>query len=188
MKRTTQIAAVAVTLAFAGGAALHAQPAPSRTPWLHVRVEEPAKDHKVHVNLPLSVVEAALAMAPEKVVSNCHIQLHDGEHQLKIADMRRLWSELRAAGDAEIVSVQDKEQNVSVRRQGDKVLVDVNKGAGRETVKVEVPVAMVDALFAGAGPELDVKGALAELQKLRGDIVRVNDKTTTVRVWIDEAN
>jgi hypothetical protein len=188
MKKITQVAAVAIALAVAGGARLEAQTAPAKAPWLHVRVEEPAKESKVHVNLPLTVVEAALALAPEKVISNGQIHLHDADHNLKIADMRKLWKELRAAGDAEIVSVQDKDETVSVRRQGDKVLVDVNKPSGKESVKVEVPVAVVDALFAGEGNELNVKGALAELQKLRGDIVRVNDKTTTVRVWIDEGN
>jgi hypothetical protein len=188
MKRISHVAAVAVALTFAGGARLEAQTAAARTPWLHVRVEEPAKASKVHVNLPLTVVEAALALAPEKVVSNGQIHLHDAGHNLKIADMRKLWKELRAAGDAEIVSVQQKDETVSVRRQGDKVLVDVNKLEGKETVKVEVPVAVVDALFAGEGNDLNVKGALAELQKLRGDIVRVNDKSTTVRIWIDEGN
>jgi hypothetical protein len=188
MKRITQVAAVAVALVVAGGARLSAQTAPGKAPWLHVRVEEPAKESKVAVNLPLTVVEAALALAPEKVVSNGQIHLHDADHNLKIADMRKLWTELRAAGDAEIVSVQQKDETVSVRRQGDKVLVDVNKPSGKESVKVEVPVAVVDALFAGEGTELNLKGALAELQKLRGDIVRVNDKTTTVRIWIDEGN
>lgn len=188
MRRITQVAAVAVALAVAGGARLEAQTAPAKPPWLHVRVEEPAKESKVAVNLPLSVVEAALALAPEKIVSHGRIHLHDADHHLKIADMRKLWTELRAAGDAEIVSVQSKDESVSVRRQGDRVLVDVSKPSGKETVKVEVPVAMVDALFAGEGTELNLKGAIAELQKLRGDIVRVNDKTTTVRVWIDEGN
>jgi hypothetical protein len=33
---------------------------------------------------------------------------------------------------------------------------------------------------------LNVRGALALLQTRRGDIVRVNDKDNSVRVWIDE--
>jgi hypothetical protein len=51
-----------------------------------------------------------------------------------------------------------------------------------------VPVALVDSLFAGEGEELNVKAALVELQKRRGDIVRVNDSNAKVRVWIDEKN
>ena len=45
---------------------------------------------------------------------------------------------------------------------------------------------VVDALFSGEGDELNVKAAISQLQKRRGDIVRVNDETSTVRVWIDE--
>ena len=121
MKRMTQVAAVAVALAVTGGARLEAQTAPAQAPWLHVRVEEQSKASKVAVNLPLSVVEAALALAPEKVISHGQIHLPDAEHSLKIADMRKLWKELRAAGDAEIVSVQQKDETVSVRRQGDRL-------------------------------------------------------------------
>jgi len=33
-----------------------------------------------------------------------------------------------------------------------------------------------------------VRAGIAELRKLRGDIVRVRDKETTVRIWIDESN
>ena len=49
-----------------------------------------------------------------------------------------------------------------------------------------MPTAVVDALFEGDGDTLNVRGALALLQTRRGDIVRVNDKDNTVRVWIDE--
>jgi hypothetical protein len=33
---------------------------------------------------------------------------------------------------------------------------------------------------------LNVRAAVAELRKLRGDVVRVNDRDSTVRIWIDE--
>jgi hypothetical protein len=183
MKRHTILAAGAA-FALAAAAPLAAQ---NPAAWLHVRVNEPAKETKVEVNLPLNVVEAALALAPEKVVSEGRIHINHGRHEgLKVADMQRLWKELRAAGDAEIVSIKEKDETVSVRRQGDKLLVDVDRPSKKEVVKVEVPVAVVDALFAVEG-QIDVKAALGELRKLRGDIVRVTDKETTVRVWIDEA-
>jgi hypothetical protein len=53
-------------------------------------------------------------------------------------------------------------------------------------VRVEIPIDVVDALLSGDGEELNVRGAFALLQKRRGDIVRVNDVQSTVRVWIDE--
>jgi hypothetical protein len=53
---------------------------------------------------------------------------------------------------------------------------------------VEVPVAVLDALFSGQGEELNIRAALAEIQKIRGDIVRVSDDDSRVRVWIDDSN
>jgi hypothetical protein len=75
---------------------------------------------------------------------------------------------------------------VNVSRKGDLVLVRVQQDGGRETVHVDVPVALVDALFSGSATELNVRAAVAELRKLRGDVVRVNDRDSTVRIWIDE--
>ena len=185
MKRSILLIPAAAALALVPASVAWAQ-----TPWLHVRVEEPKKETKVHVNLPLTVVEAALSAAPEKFISNGKIHIHEGKHDLSIADMRKVWVQLKDAGNAEIVKVEGKKENVSVAREGDVIRVRVDKlgdaEGEAEEVRVEVPVAVVDALFSAEGEELNIRVALAELQKLRGDIVRVKDKDSTVRVWIDE--
>ena len=155
--------------------------------WLHVRVEEARKESTVRVNLPLNVVEAALKFAPETVVSHGRVHLGPNGKHLEIADLRQLWKELKTAGDSEIVSVEEKDEHVNVSRKGDLLMIRVEKDGRRDAVHVDVPVAMVDALLAGSeGNELDIRAGIAELRKLRGDIVRVNDNDTTVRVWIDE--
>ena len=79
--------------------------AQSTTPWLHVRVEEAKDSSKVSVNLPLSVVEAVLKASPELLEKHGHIHIGD-EHGLKMADLRQVWKELKAVGDAELVSVE----------------------------------------------------------------------------------
>ena len=48
-------------------------------------------------------------------------------------------------------------------------------------------VVVVDALFSGQGGELNIRAGFAELQKRRGDIVRVDDNGKSVRIWIDES-
>ena len=53
---------------------------------------------------------------------------------------------------------------------------------------VEVPVSLVDALLSGEGDTVNIRAAVAELQKKRGDIVTVTEPDTTVRVWIDNQN
>ena len=180
-------------LAGVGLAVLLAAPAlaAAETPWIHVRVEEPEKQTKVSVNLPLSVVEVALEAAPELIES--HGDLHLGEeHKLHIETARKMWRELSAVGDAELVSVESEEENVKVMRKGDLVQVFVDKvgkeGEGAEEVRIEVPVSLVDAILSGEGEEINLKAAIAELQNQRGNIVTVREKDTSVRIWIDEQN
>jgi hypothetical protein len=182
-----------------GLAALYAAPiaAQSGTPWLHVRVEEKKDATKVSVNIPLSVVEAVLKASPDFFEKHGKIRIgHD--HGFKMADLRKVWKELAAVGDAELVSVESDDQNVKVLRKGDLVQVfvdqkprpgkDGEKGKGAETVRVEVPTSLVDAFLSGEGEEGNVEAAILELRKRRGDIVRVHDDESHVRVWIDEQN
>ena len=167
------------------------------TAWLHVRVEEAKKAEKVAVNLPMTVVEAVLKASPEMIEKHGKIHLGE-EHGLKMADLRKIWKELAAVGDAELVTVESEDENVKVMRKGDLVQVFVDNKAkpgkdgkpakGGEEVRVEVPVSLVDAFLSGEGEEGNIEAAVAELQKRRGDIVRVKDDDSNVRIWIDEQN
>jgi hypothetical protein len=167
------------------------------TAWLHVRVEEVKQASKVSVNLPMAVVEAVLKASPE--IIERHGKVHfDDEHGLKMADIRKAWKALAEVGDAELVTVESEDENVRVMRKGDLVQVFVDNKAkpgkdgkpakGGEEVRVEVPVSLVDAFLSGEGEEGNIQAAVAELQKRRGDIVRVKDDDSSVRVWIDEQN
>jgi RNase H-fold protein (predicted Holliday junction resolvase) len=179
-----------VTLAFVaalGVAAARTALAQAAVPWVHIRVEETARASKVNVNLPMPVVEAALKAAPDTVVTDGKFNLGHHSHNLKVADLRQMWQELKKAGDTEFVTVEEKDETVKVARRGDLVEVKVNRN-GQEEVHVEVPVTLVDAFFSGEGNEVDVKAAVRELSKRRGDVVRVKDEDSTVRIWIDEKN
>jgi hypothetical protein len=201
-------------------AALALLPAPSATAqtgtaWLHVRVEEGQKASKVSVNLPMTVVEAALKASPE--ILEEHGKLNLGKHHgLKLADLRKIWKQLADVGDAEFVTVESDDETVRVQRKGDVVQVFVDHKPGKpaaakaeatkgetakptkaeavklargaEEVRVEVPVSLVDALLSGEGDEVNIQAAVTELQKLRGDIVRVREADNRVRIWIDEQN
>jgi hypothetical protein len=160
--------------------------AEGKTAWIHVRVEEPGKESKVSVNVPFPVAEAALALAPETVASGGCLHVGSKGARLSLVDLRRAWKALRATGDAEIVSVEDKDETVKIDRIGDKVRIHVEGRAKGESVNIEIPAAAVDALLAGEGESLNLRGALAEIRNLRGDIVRVDDRDSKVRIWIDE--
>jgi hypothetical protein len=182
MRRPVILAMVGLGVVLGTNPPLRAQ---GPSPWLHVRVEE-TRGSKVNVNLPLSVVEVALKAAPETVMGDDHF--HFGRHgrDLRISDFRKMWQELKKTPDVDLVTTEERDEKVTVAKKGDLVLVHVEKAGGREEVHVEVPTAVVDALFEGDSDTLNVRGALALLQTRRGDIVRVNDKDNTVRVWIDE--
>lgn len=198
----------------AGGLALALLPAvgvaaqTTGTAWLHVRVDEAQKASKVRVNLPMTVVDAVVKATPDLIEE--HGKVNFGEHHgMKLADCRRAWKQLLAAGDAEFVTVESEDENVRVQRKGDLVLVYADhkgrparaakaeaekpeaaaeKGRGQGEVRIEVPVSLVDALLSGEGENVNLQAALAEVQKRRGDIVRVHDTDADVRIWIDEQN
>ena len=170
---------------------LMTSPILAQTPWVHVEVEEGGDgDTHVKVNLPLSVVQVALEAAPEKFLEDGKIHLHKMDHDLDVEDLRKIWAELRAAGDAEFVSVEGDDETVHISRQGDliRIVVDAREEGRSEQVRVEVPVAVIDALFSGDDESLNLRDALEELKTQRGDIVRVDDGETRVRIWIDEGN
>jgi hypothetical protein len=153
--------------------------------WVHVRVQEAQKSSSVAVNLPLSVVQAVVQAAPDKIVADGKVQFND-EHKMRVADLKKAWRELGSAGDAELVSVQDEDEKVSIRRSAGKLLVNVDKTASREQVRIEIPATVVDAFFSASGDEVNVKAALDALAHIRGDLVTVDDSNSSVRIWIDE--
>ena len=166
--------------------ALPAVPALADTPWIHIRVEEAKDQSKVSVNLPLSVVEVALEAAPELIEEHADLDL--GDEKFKVETLRKIWQELSAAGDAELMTVESEKENIKVVRRGDLVQVFVKNSEKAEEVTIEVPVSLVDAALSGQGSEINLKAAIAELQKQRGNIVTVREPDTTVRIWIDEQN
>jgi len=184
----TALVAVVIAAGAATGASARGVASDSSTAWLHVRVEEPGKKTRVRVNLPLTVVEAALKAAPETFAAEGRIHFggRNGRN-LTIAELRDAWTQLKTAGDSELVTVEEEDgDHVTVARRGDMVEVRVHDRGDGDQVRVDVPTAVVDALLSAPGEELNVRAALAELRKMKGEIVSVKDKDSTVRVWIDE--
>ena len=170
-------------------ALLVAAPLFAQIPWIHIAVDETGEDDtRVNVNLPLSVVQIALAAAPEKIISHGEFHLRHVNKDVDIESLRKMWAELRETGDAEFVTIEEEDETIRVRREGDFIRIDIDGRADGdpEQVHIDIPVSVVDALFSGDGETLNIKDALSALSKERGDIVRVNDGETKVRVWIDE--
>ena len=171
-----------------GAARMEAQ---QSRPWIHVQVTEPGENGKnARINLPLALAEVALSVVSDEVVSKGQIKLD--EHDISVEDLRLMWNELKASGDVEFLTMQEKDKEVRIAREGDRIRIHVDKAHGDEDegdkqVRIEVPVSLVDALLSGEGDRLDLRAALAELTEERGDIITVREGEKRVRVWIDES-
>jgi len=184
MKGAIAVLGVAGLMGLAAGVAS----AQSESAWLHVRVEEGHKNSRVNVNLPIAVVDAALTAAPASVGHHMAMNMGKHGHGVSLADLRKMWQQLKTSGNTEIVSVQEDDETVKVTQEKDKLLIRVDKPSEKSVVRVEAPVALVDALLSGEGDELNVHAAIAALGHIRGEIVRVQDRDSTVHVWVDERN
>jgi len=181
MRRVTMSVALAV-VAILTGAAVQAQ-----SPWLHVRVNGGDNQESVALNLPLSVVQAVLRAAPEHLVEDGRIRIRGNDSGLRIADLRTIWVELSAAGDADFVTMQDDDKTIRVGRRGDQIQVRVADPDDGEELTIDVPARLVDALLSGDGDELNIEAAVDVLQGIRGDVVNIRGDDDRVRVWVDDA-
>lgn len=156
--------------------------------WLHVQMTGDGSEN-VNLNLPLSVAEPLLALAPDRILPDGQLDLAEQGLPVKVSAMRDTWRALMDVGDTEFVTVEGDNETVRVARNGDQIEVRIEDrgGASDETVEVQLPIAVVDALLSGDGDTLNVRAAIARLSELRGDIVRVTEDQRQIRVWIDEA-
>ena len=158
--------------------------------WFHVRVTEGgAEPTHVAVNLPLSLVEAALQLIPEEVKREIDIELN--EVDFEIEDLRKFWEDVRHLDDATFVTVESPDETVKVAKEGELLVArTTERSAGGAQVDVRFPFAVLDALFQGTEDHtIDLVGAVRALAQYGdGDIVTVDDGETRVRVWVDDYN
>lgn len=158
--------------------------------WLHVRVDG-RHGETVSVNLPLSLVEAALPMIPAEHFRDGRLVIDDHHwdsgHDLSIADLRTIWQELKSSPDMTFVTVEDRDELVKVAKNGAYLLVDIEDD-GRESAQVRMPMTVVDALLSGEGNELDIRAAIdALVAHGEGELVTVSEEDEQVRVWVDRS-
>lgn len=163
---------------------LSAAPALAAEKWIHVRVvEDGGSGDTVRVNLPLSTIEALIPHVEAENLSGGKLRLtHD---RTEAIDLRAMWKALRASGDADFVTVDGSEGTVRVSRAGNYLLAHVET-RDDENVRVRVPITVLDALFSSGDEEIDLVAAIRALADHGdGEIVRVEDGDTQVRVWVD---
>jgi len=166
--------------------------AQEQAPWLHIRVTEQGEDGaRVSVNVPVSLVQVFADIAEKELEKELtghgsHLDIDMEGHDIEIADVRRAWTELRNAGDAEFVEIQEDDEYVKISRSGNTILIAFEENDGDGNGRVEVPVSVVDALLSGECQRINVRAAIDEMiASSAGEIVFVEDGETTVRIWIE---
>ncbi len=155
--------------------------------WVHVHVEDSAKEETVKINLPISVIETMLPIIQEKKLRDGHINFNDSD--LKVQDLRKVWNDIREEGDMEFVSVEGRNGNVRIFIEGNFLLVQPEDRSKDSKVDIRIPLKVVDAMLSGKGNELNLTAAVKALRDSGvKDIITVKDKHSSVRVWIDDKN
>jgi hypothetical protein len=181
--------------------------AATKDQWIHVRVE--SKDNSgdtVRVNVPIELAEKVLPTINKSKLHNGKVHI-DSAH-MEDVDLRALLDAIRTSKDGEFVTVQSKENDVRVAKNGGYLIIHVTdktqdivsenmassshskaKTPHESKVEVRVPMKVVDALFSAGKDELDVVAALRALSSF-GDteLVSVKDSENSVRIWIDSKN
>ena len=159
--------------------------------WLHVKVES-ADDERVTVNLPLSLMEAAMQMIPEEVTAdiNGDIEVAIDDVDLDWQDLRTFWESVKDSPEATFATVETKDEKVAVKKEGDYLLVKTTEFSDRGAeVNVKLPMSVVDGLFSGPEGTLNFAAAIQALADHgEGHLVSIRDGDETVRVWIDNQN
>jgi hypothetical protein len=171
----TKLAALALAVPTAGTAALLS------ADYVIVDVHEHGKSG-VHltVPVPISLVQTALTLAPEDA-RRVELPPEAVEHA---AAARALVDELRRQPDFELVRVEERDERVLVRKEGDELRVDVD-GARGETVHVRLPLRAASEMLSRLdGRRVRTAAVLDALRHAKGEIVHVKDGDTEVRVRV----
>lgn len=158
--------------------------------WLHVRViSANSKGETVRVNVPLELAEKVLPAID-------HDRLHNGKVRFGCmdcdgVDVRTIFEAVRTSKDGEFVTVQSKDEDISVMKKEGQLLVHVHdkKRSKDAQIEVKIPMKVVEALLSGSKDELDIAAGLHALAG-QGDVelVSVKDDDNTIRVWLDSKN
>lgn len=152
--------------------------------WIHVEVESPRDEETVKIQLPMSLMSAAIAMIPDDIRMEGEIEIDDLD--LDWHELMALWGEIEDAPDATFITIEGRDETVRVEKSDGFLLVRTSeRGKYGSDVDIKLPLEVVDALLSGPEGTFDFEGALYALANFgAGELVTVRDGDETVKVWI----
>ena len=147
-----------------------------------VDVQEGGPDgHRIMIPVPLVFAQAALAVAP--VVAQEELRIPDEaiEH---IGIAREILEALADAPDGVLVHVEEPDEEVLIRKEGDKLVIQV-RGRNGKDVLVNVPLSLALSALPDSDGQISTLAMAGSLSALRfTDLVEVHDGNDHVRIWV----
>ncbi len=188
IRKTLAVSLFALSTGLMGGVSGMAQAATAAKTasgdlWIHVQVRD-ARNAKVAINLPVAVIESLAGALPAPSEA---ARLRFDDDEVSVAELKRIWRELRRHPEATFLTVDEADSRVRVARRGGYLVVQAEERRGRsENVQVKIPATVVEALLSAPGEQLDVNAALRALARHgEGELVTVTGDGDTVRIWVD---
>src|SRR5262249_36376125 len=153
MLKMVLIGAVAVPAIAAGSVAA--------TGVVVVDVKEARDGSHIVVPVPLALAQAAAAFVPD---TKTHVRI-PAQAERYLPGARQVLAELANAPDAELVSVEEREERVSIRKEGDRLRIHVEDHG--EEVNVQVPISLALSVLPEAGGRITASDAVWALQHAR---------------------
>jgi len=146
-----------------------------------VDVQEGGPDgHRIVVPVPLVFAQAALAAAP--IVAEEQLRIPD-EALEHIGIAREILEALAAAPDGVLVEVEEPDEHVVIRKEGDKLVIKVH-GKG-EDVSVNVPLHLAMSSLPDSHGRVSTLAMAGSLGAVRfTDLVEVHDGDDRVRIYV----
>ena len=146
-----------------------------------VDVQEGGPDgHRIMIPVPLVFAQAALAAAP--IVAEEELRLPD-EALEHIGIAREILEALAAAPDGVLVHVQEPDEEVIIRKEGDKLVIRVH--GKKEEVSVNVPLSLARSALPDSRGRISTMAMAGSLGGVRfTDLVEVHDGNDHVRIWV----
>jgi len=146
-----------------------------------VDVQEGGPDgHRIMIPVPLVFAQAALAVAP--VVAGEELRIPD-EALEHIGIAREILEALAAAPDGVLVEVEEPDEQVVIRKEGDKLIIKVH-GKG-EDVSVNVPLHLAMSSLPDSNGRISTLAMAGSLGAVRfTDLVEVHDGDDHVRIYV----